>query len=78
MKSIIFDRVYDGNSIHEVADDIFDFDDSEIPKDEHGLMLGEFRVIIEFMEEMEEEEAFGYDEFLERIGEHTENEICNP
>lgn len=46
---ILFDKIYDAESIVDVEQDVYDaIFYSGIPIDEHGFHLGEFKVTIEW------------------------------
>ena len=50
---IILYKLYDGNSITDVEEDIIDALNysSHIPEDEHGFKQGTFKVTVEYLED---------------------------
>lgn len=47
---IIFDKKYDGESLYDLGRDINEAieESYELPQDEHGFILGKFKVTIEW------------------------------
>ena len=49
---VIFEKMYDGNNIVDIEDDIYEILESdEIEQDSHGLIVGNIRVTVEYFKE---------------------------
>jgi hypothetical protein len=63
---VIFEKVYDAESIVEIDDDIhWTLNESSIPVDEYGLHRGKFEVIVTWIQDSNESEYEEYNEYEE-------------